>query len=251
MNPGIRVLLLLAAALSASCGKTPEAVIQQHRPAVEARLASIKAIAQLLPSEIVPTGAPFVLTGPPPSFGPLSSAACNAILMEEDCFAYPDPPKPGFRFSAENPIADPVSLLSRGEFHGGRPGNRELMDELLKHFTALRYVLVVRGMEVRAPVIEPRKEKKPDPFQSRTPGANADFLFTSGTCDGDLILFDLETKKSVGGFRFYGKNSPQLMVSSIDQMGYLESDLRKNTTRSIAKDFLQRYPSAVPPFDKD
>lgn len=241
-----RLLVLLGTALSGSCGNATEQMIQRYRAGVEAKLAAIQAIGARLPAEVVPTGAPFVLTGPPPSFGDLGSGT-NAIVMEEGHFATGAPLLEGFHLSPAHPLADPSSLLSGGEFAEKRPGTLELKEALLKDFSAVRYVLVLRRMELKAPVVKPVPRNP-----SLPPGApKPDFLYEKGTSEGDLILFDLEQQKSVGGFRYYGESSPTITTTDLDpvsKMNNMLQDLRANTARSIKEEFQRRYASAVPPF---
>jgi hypothetical protein len=250
MKPSGSVLLLfVAATLLASCGKSTEAVIQERRAAVEGRLAAFQAVADQLGSEVAPTGAPFVLAGPPPQFGPMTGGP-NAVVMETAHFQVSDPLPPGLHLCLENPIADASSLMKSGEFHGGRPGNRELKEQYLRNFLAVRYVLVIRSLEVREPVVQPGRPSPP-PDRNRPLQELPKGVFTKGTCEGDAILFDLDQKKSVGGFRFFGESSSNLTVSTADEQGYLRSDLRINTVRGICREFGLRYPGATPPFDKE
>lgn len=228
-----RLALTLFLAAGLSCGPSSKTVVALHRTAVEAKLASIRAIGGLLPAELVPTGAAFTLNGPPPEFTP-SPGKTNAVVMDVDHFAYPQPLLFKFRLSGDNPIADAVSLLGKGEFHG-RSGDAEETAAYLQQFSGLRYLLVIRNMDVQEPKVLTGK------LGSKT-------SFSAGSCSGDAILFDIEARKSVGGFRFSGASSGEVQAGVSNPQGYLSADLRINTESLISAEFQARYPGSRPPF---
>jgi len=234
MRQGAAALVMIGAALAASCGPSPAQVVNRYRPSIEAKLAAIRAVEDRLPSEPVPTGAAFVLEGPPPEFAP-SAGKVNAIVMEPDHFRYPEPLRYQFRLSRENPIADPVSLLKTGEFHGGRAGNSAMMEKVLREFGGLKYLLVIRNLEVREAALTPGRRDS----------------FTGGSCEGDALLFDLDLGRSVGGFRFSGSSSEQVSAQTSNPQGFLGADLRINTVRIISTEFTRRFPGATPPYSRD
>lgn len=225
--------LLIAMAVLSSCGPSSADMINRYRPASEAKLKAIRAIGAKVAGEFVPTGGPFELEGPPPEFVP-SPGKANAIVLEPDHFAYPEPPQSRFRLTRENPIANPAALLKKGELHYGS-GNLETKEEVLQEFIRLKYVLVIRNLEVRDAALT---------------GASTR-TFTGGTCEGDALLYDLESGRSVGGFRFSGRSSEKVRADMGDPEAYLTGNLKTNTVGAIRAEFQRRYPGTTPPYSRD
>jgi hypothetical protein len=227
-----RGLLILALVLS-SCGPSSADMINRYRTVTEAKLAAIRAVGARVATEFVPTGGPFELEGPAPEFTP-SGSKSNAIVMEPDHFTTPEPPQARFRLTRENPIANAATLLKKGELYYGS-GNLEAKEEVLQDFTRLRYVLVIRNLEVKEAALTAGSSK----------------TFSGGTCEGDALLYDLDRCKTVGGFRFAGRSSEKVRVDANDAESYLSGNLKTNTVQAIRAEFAKRYPGATPPYSKD
>ncbi|MBV8878373.1 MAG: hypothetical protein JO332_00275 [Planctomycetaceae bacterium] len=227
--------VLAVALLAASCGPSSKKVIEKHRPAVEAKLASLRAIGAQLDKEPRWPGAAFPPGGPPPEFGP-SPGSVNAIVLEPDCFAFPEPRKFGFGLIEWNPLADPVDLLRYGVFnHSARDGSAEAKARFLEEFAGLKYALVLH----RYSVVDP-EEKRGKLGSTKT--------FRGGRCDGEAVLFDIDRRVAIGGFPFAAGNSDDVFASTKNVEGGLISDLVKNGRQAVNAEFLSRYPTSTPPF---
>ena len=102
-------------------------------------------------------------------------------------------------------------------------------------YPPLRYVLVIRNLEVR---------------EATLTGASTR-TYTGGTCEGDALLYDLESGKSVGGFRFAGRSSEKVRAEASAPEAYLTGDLKANTVGAIRAEFQKRYPGTTPPYSRD
>jgi hypothetical protein len=84
-----------------------------------------------------------------------------------------------------------------------------------------------------------RTKTKTDPLVNQ-----AARTFQGGHIDGDVMMFDIDTAKSLGGYHFTVKNSSTLQLDMNDPWSGLEKELRENMWASIRDAFEKLAPGS-------
>lgn len=115
-------------------------------------------------------------------------------------------------------LRDPACLLATGKgMFGNEDLDKEQVEDQFALLESIKYVLVVR------------------PTSAVKPAVKSAGQFTMGTIAGDVHLYELATKKDLGGFAFSVSSADKIKVVGSDQEGQLAEDLTKDTRFQIAK----------------
>jgi len=196
----------LALLLLSGCQKSLEDIIAEHRPAVEAVFAKIKALdaaardaAPVAEDRIDLGGAKVVLDG----------ENTNALFIRQDNLADPLNATSDGTGSTHAGNVKVCGEALRGDFIG-HPGGAELF---LKDCARAEYVFVQRT----------RSDQAAELVGSDT--------FNPGMYEGDVLLFRLSDGALLGGFAVNAKSSDEVSVAldesgnAIDPIGRLNSDM--------------------------
>lgn len=239
-------LLPLALLLAVACDRGPslQVVIESHRAQVEQKLSKLRGLATRLDEAVEP----------PPERRPAGAivfdtddARYNALkLQAEDLADLSSPQEKAIRLWFDAPWLEASALLTRGTFASGdRPeGSDEVrhVDELLRSFRSLAYVLVFRTERHVSADHAPAAPVVPGP--APLPGST-DFL--SGDVEGSVLLFDLESAELLLRFEVAAEHDDEIRYDVRDPAGALRSNLAKNARREIRTGLLESLPSTVWP----
>lgn len=245
------------------CGKDLRDVIAEYKGKVEpqvAKLSAIRAAAKEAP-RITTDGA--IIQGPPPKVAFLNIDEHVNVAIEyqedlDDVTAYGNVPHRILASGTMNRCA--ALLANRRQPYDPTTGTVPLQvswyeaDDILKHCAAVRYVFVVRSLGYSAPSkIRSVAGPCPKPFSgdvsdAGVPPASADAgiaivgsyagkpceVFDGGYLDAEVLVFDMNDSKQVGGFRFTAESS-----SSVDVGG------SSNHSEKLDVDFATRIRAAL------
>lgn len=118
-------------------------------------------------------------------------------------------------------LRDPACVLATGKGQHGVEDVEDLdkdhLEDQFKLLESVKYVLVVRPTSAVRPMVK-----------------NAD-TFTMGMIAGDVHLYELATKKDLGGFAFSVSSAESIKVIGASQNDQVAEDLTKDTRFQIAK----------------
>ena len=97
-----------------------------------------------------------------------------------------------------------------------------------KHMAETRYVLVVRTVAVKDPVLGGAKKFEP------------------GLWLGELLVFELRSQKLLGGFTLTARNSPRVESRTGDVLRNLKSDLTMAVWGNVTAGLRKHFPSVGP-----
>jgi hypothetical protein len=222
--------LILAWAVAAGCGDEPNgtAVLAEYRDRIDARLKTIEAIhaqAKKLPRV---TEDRIAKLDPPPDLRRKNDGPGKAEFVEIDHLLQTDR-QLGLDFivSYDTTVTTVATLVRDGHFPPPTVhrtlDNTEgwIVQEDLEEFLKLRYLFLIREVEVRKPHLLGKHEDK---LETRK--------YLPGHYRGEMLAFDVETGKHLGGFTFQVETDPQVTVNT----NYYLTDL----WRSLAKKAAQR-----------
>ncbi|MHC4164761.1 MAG: hypothetical protein ACYSUM_21805 [Planctomycetota bacterium] len=224
-------LLALAVAGAAGCGGSPDAtaVLAEYRARVDARLRTIEAIrdqAQKLPRV---TEDRLATLDPPPDLRRKNDGPGKAEFVEIEHLLQTDRHNIGLDFivSYDITVTKIATLVRDGHYpppneHNGLENIAGwILREDLEAFLALRYLFLIRSVDVKKPFLLGTQEDKLETRQ-----------YQPGHYRGEVLAFDVETGKHVGGFSFQVETDPRVTVNT----NYYLTDL----WRSLAKKAMQR-----------
>ncbi|MEN8149406.1 MAG: hypothetical protein ABFS86_06260, partial [Planctomycetota bacterium] len=119
-----------------------------------------------------------------------------------------------------------------GEIFRDRTTDRltAFMTERFEEFLAPRYLLVFRTHEFRVPG---KVEEFDDPEKGII-GEKIVGSFEAGSVAGDVLVFEVATKRLLGGVAFTGKNSGQVDTERFKtDPGYLRTDLSRSAAYQV------------------
>ncbi len=221
--------LAVVLCLLACRGKSVDEAIAENRAGVTvnfSRIAALRAAVDAAPKldgdRVLPAGEPVVVQ-------PASKK--NAMIVHAE-----DLREPGskgavpLRITGTGELLDCGSILATKKYASGGDALGKVADEYLRNCAAVRYLFVVRTREHRAPAY-----------------ASAD-TFTPGKFVGDVLLYRVDDKSALGGFRIDVESSDVVTVTKGNRDGdRLGSDFSANVFVAV-QDGIRRYvPGALPP----
>lgn len=246
-------VFLLAPAFAAGCfGKDLKDVLAEHRAPVEAKLAKVKALreqARALPA--VSSDAVHVAGGPAPVLGwKGGTVGVNAsIVYLEDLDDLAELGNVPHRASLSGTVNRCASVLAthREPYNAAYPRltppppmSSHSADEVLGLCQALRYLLVIRSLAF----VEPSDPQASTSCSMGDAGADAGSAdagsaavadichrFDGGYLKADVLVFDVESQRHLGGFTFVAENSA--MVDVTGDGTYVKSGVSRNFDRNI------------------
>ncbi|MDI1444569.1 hypothetical protein [Polyangium sp. 6x1] len=254
-------LFLLAPAFAAGCflGKDLKEVLAEHRAPVEAKLAKVKALkeqARALPA--VSSDVVHVAGGPAPvlSFSGGTVGVNAAIAYLEDLDNLAELGNVPYRAAATGTINRCASVLAthREPYDAAHPQlsppsmSSYRADDVLELCEALRYLLVVRSLAFVEPS-DPRTSTTCSPFDAGVEdGGAADagtcHRFGGGYLKADVLVFDVESGRHLGGFAFVAESSA--MVDVTDDGANVKGEIAGNFHRNIEEALKTAARKALP-----
>jgi len=242
---GLLLLLLLLAVGTAGCGDSgpdAEAVLAEFRDRVDARLRTIEAIheqAQKLPRV---TEDRVARLDPPPDLRRKNDSPGRAEFVEIEHLLQTDRASIGLDFivSYDITVTKIATIVRDGHWP---PPNTHLrlenvagwiLRESLEEFLQLRYLFLIREVEVKKPQLLGTQK---DELESRR--------YLPGHYRGEVVAFDVETGKHVGGFSFQVKTDPEVTVNTNYYHTDLWRSLAKNARQRIAERTKELCPGAL------
>jgi len=127
----------------------------------------------------------------------------------------------------------PASLLVNGTNVQGKPqGYLPAVEESFAHLAAIRFVLVARVHEQRLPKFAELTEE----------GSS----FTPGMVKGDVLLYDIQDGKLLGGVVYQAHSSDSMTrLFREDSRKVLNMDLQGNASKSVTKGMKTALPQAT------
>lgn len=226
-----RFLILAWAVAAAGCGGEPNGaeVLVEYRARVDARLKTIEAIhdqAQKLPRV---TEDRLATLDPPPDVRRKNDTAGKAAFVEIEHLLQTERRNLGLDFivSYDTTVTAVATLVRDGHFPP--PTTHRTLEntdgwivrEDLEEFLQLRYLFLIRKGEVRKPFLLGTQDQE-----------LATRRYQPGYWVGDVLAFDVETGKHVGGYSVRVETDPQVTVKT----NYYLTDL----WRSLAKKAMER-----------
>jgi hypothetical protein len=108
----------------------------------------------------------------------------------------------------------------------------EFMTEWCEEFLLPRFLFIIRANEYTAPqMLEDYAKPKDTPFGQKITGS-----YEEGSIVGDVLVFEVDGKKFLGGVAFSAESSSQLNMEKFkSDPDYLKTDLARNARYSIDK----------------
>ena len=213
--------LVVLAGVVAGCEKRvpeAEATIAKYRPSVEARLAAVKRIGERLQAMPALSSDGVALDGGPVKLwtgldSPLSTD--NAIMEEGSRLVRDLSVDPGYGVGTKE-LWWCARIL--GDKHTAERISASSAQAHLAHCANAKYLLVVRILESTFP--------KPDEGKA---------TFQPGSMIGEVRVFNLDTGKDLGGFRFNARNSDVVMSKEWRVRDYaaVSSDLTSQANKEV------------------
>jgi hypothetical protein len=231
MKPLLAMCLCLCACKSESVSD----VVAKHQPGVEKIFATLRALGpkvvateELTAAKVEAPAAPLLLEKP-------KSDEDNAMFVYADDLENPAQAAPGvmLRTLDSLPLLHCGALISNGTLFGSamKVTSPSVAKGYLSACERLRFVLVIRGREFKAP--QP---------------AQGDTKFVSGLFRADVLAFDLSTGASLGGFPVSAKNDEQVnMVAGEDQGQRLLHNLEAAIFEAVREGARKAFPGSLPP----
>jgi hypothetical protein len=206
---------------SAGCKReTPEEAIAAKllplRPAATARIEALQKLAPIIQaspklttdSVAAPAGA--IKFGEPETFEAVTAGLIYETNLADLKAFHNKDPQPMDKAGLFNACG---SLLDGTGFTSDHKKPR-----VLENCASARYVVMVRTLGRVKPVVN-----------------EADKTFTPGMHEGEVHVFDLDTGKSLGGFRFSEKNSDLVKTRGISNPTEIDMDLSRQVQAAIEK----------------
>lgn len=248
MRSGRHALLLLLlpflSVLVAGCAEEPKGtdVLPQYRDRVDARLKTIEAIhaqAQKLPRV---TEEKIAKLDPPPDFARRAAGPGKAVFVEIDHLLQTDRRNLGLDFivSYDTTVTTVATIVRDGHYP---PPNTHvklenvegwILEEDLEKFLALRYLFLIRPVDVKKPHLMGTQDQA---LESRR--------YLSGYWVGEVLAFDLETGKHVGGYHVRVETDPEVKVNTNYYLTDLWRSLAKKAMEKIKARMEEIYPETL------
>lgn len=209
-------------------------VVTNYQPGVEKTFSAIQALApkvkgfpELTEAKVEPPAVPLLIEKP-------KSDEDNAMFLYAD-----DLTKPGEAREVALRSLDTVPLLQCGSLLSAgtlfeipiKVTSPSVAKSYLSACERLRFVLVIRGHEFKAPV-----------------SGVGDTKFVSGLFRGDVLAFDLSTGTALGGFPVVAKNDEDVtVVAGEDQDQRLLHNLEAAIYKSLRDGARKAFPGSLPP----
>lgn len=219
---------------------TLDDVVAEHRAKVQPKIDGVLKIAASLPKPTTHDGvkvdhapirllvgntAKFAASGdagsPAPNATMLDAEDLNGDLTTDGNVKYPQ---------GENILLDCAAMLKKkppvtSSFHpDSNPGEAR---RVLAQCESFVYLLVVRSHTVHPPE------------------ANATMhTFSAGHIEGDVLVFDIDNGKQLGGYKFSAKNASHLTLDENDPVPGLEKDLRAKLWEAVRDGLEKQAPGA-------
>lgn len=220
--------------LSSCTSNSVAGVIAKHRPGVDRTIADIRALESRLP----PGSEPLAKVEAPPV--PLflekpKSDEDNAMFVYAEDLARPGrASEVPLRTKDSTPLLQCGSLLDSGALFFATEHTRltpSVAQGYLSACERLRFVLVIRGREFRAPQVETGERK-----------------FVSGFYRAEVLTFDLATGKSLGGFEVSARNDEDLtVVSGEDREQRVLRNFEGAINSALREGARLAFPGSLPP----
>ncbi|MHC4819567.1 MAG: hypothetical protein ACYTF8_16100 [Planctomycetota bacterium] len=237
-------LLILAVAGAAGCDASPDAteVFAEYRDRVDARLRTIEAIhaqAEKLPRVTEDRLAKF---DPPPDLRRKNDGPGRAEFVEIAHLLQTDRKSLGLDFivSYDVTVTRIATLVRDGHYP---PPNTHLklenvegwiLRESLEEFLQLRYLFLIREIERKEPFLMGTQKDK---LESRR--------YLPGHYLGEVLAFDVESGKHLGGFSFRVETDPEVKVNTNYYLTDLWRSLAKNAMKRIEERTKELCPEAL------
>ncbi len=222
-----RALPLLVLGLTGCPSESLDDVLARRRAGVEATFASIRA-AQAAVLALPPVTEAALATA-----GPKLDLRTNAAFVHVEDLAAPGEAKglPVRTFDSQALLHCSSLLTKKTFFDPLHPRvSVKAADATLGRCVDLRYLLVIRGARYESPTADE---------EQRT--------FTPGTFEGDVVVFDLSSRRAVGGFPFSVSNERKLQVPEAEpQLARLLRNLDALLYTQLRERLEALVPGAVP-----
>ncbi len=209
-----RVVPLLAPLLFSACRPSLRDVVERHRKECEQKMAALQEVGLRVASLPKLAEDRVELAAPPPEFD------SNALLLPaEDLPTLENAPRYPLRLEANIEwFWTALSLLrkSRESLDSDKSIEPSEAEKPLLRLKSLRYVLAIRGVEYVAAGVR-------------------DLGFVPGRYAAEAHLFEIDSRKHLGGFRIEAQSSERVTVAILggNSAADLEADLAKNAREAI------------------
>jgi hypothetical protein len=226
---GLGLTAVACMALLGCTKKTLDEVISEHKTALEAKFQEIH---QLEPTvAAADRNASDTLASPPPAIVLEPESKANAAVIHvEDLKDPAAQASVALRTLRTKQLGECGSILRKKKYL------TTLSDPIPKvaasyfeQCEAVRYLFVLRT------------------FEHEAPQALDDKSFTPGRFEGDILVYELATKKSLGGFKISVKSSATVTVVGDQTSDRLGGDFEANVFVAIDDAIRARIPGALPP----
>lgn len=203
----MRKLALLLPLLLAACGPSADDLINEYRPQAEPRMAAVAGVAKAAAAHSAELAEPSVQL----TFGDGRDAAIVHLeLLDEDPKTKPDLDFHIVNFWLEFPRD---CLAGRADFDIDADAVRSGFDQLL----ALKYLVVIRTRLFAAPV------------------STDDKSFSPGLWQGEVLVYEIEGAKLLGGYSVSAGNDAEVTVNTQSVDSWLRSNLWENARKEVKK----------------
>jgi hypothetical protein len=237
-----RILLgVCVAAVVSSCSPSPQGLVRKHQADYERKLASLDAIAATVVGQLcAPAAIALPAAGPKmelddiyPFYNYRDGAASAPLFSAEDL---QDPEEKNNTGMHLFPAKESWLLVRKMVRDGAFPKSKEEAVKALTRVAGWRYAVVLRGRTVQAPGMagEVRLTNVTDQ------ASYASGSFVPGALTGDVLVYDLEDGRFLGGFPVTAHSSEQLEVTS-----YGGGDPAAQRQRALELDFTEQLRTAV------
>ena len=244
MTARSRSLLLLLAVGTAGCDAPPDApaVLAEYRDRVDARLRTIEAIHEQAVKLPRVTEDRLATLDPPPDLRRKNDSPGRAEFVEVEHLLQTDRHSLGLDFivSYDITVTQVATLVRDGHYP---PPNEHLglenvegwiLREDLEEFLQLRYLFLIRPVDVKKPSLLGTQKDK---LETRR--------YLPGHYRGEVLAFDVETGKHVGGFSFQVGTDPEVTVNTNYYLTDLWRSLAKKARERIEERTKELCPGAL------
>lgn len=225
--------VLIALTLLPQCNRTAADVVASHKEASTERVARLQAVGTMVADTPPLTEDGIRLDGPLPDFSDDwdEREGRAAVIMDTD-LASPTTYKASLlQPKFPSPVAVAASIAMTGAMPDGtEPDSPRAAEGWLEILDELRYVLVVRMLDYRAPVAQVA-------------------WYDHGWIRADALLFDLDTVKLLGGFRFQ-VTTAESVNTSLPLQKSLDNSMRWNLSRAIRTGLARHLPATNLPRER-
>jgi hypothetical protein len=221
---------VVALALLGCQRKSLDDVVSEHRSTLEAKLAAIHELEPVVNAAERSASDTFEVPKDPVLLEPESKVNA-AVIHAEDLRDPAELASVAVRTIRAQRLGECGSILRRKK-HVSTLSDPipKVAESYLEQCEAVRFLFVVRT------------------FEHQDPQSVDDDSFTPGRFEGDVLLYEVATKKSYGGFKISVKSSPSVTaVGEANNSDRMASDFEANMFVAIDDAIRSHLPGALPP----